>query len=162
MANKKVFEFAKGCKYDFVNNTIVMNKTFAKEAIVPGTPENRTLAKMKNQFPEFSVITKSARIQKKARPDKGLTFAKMELYIRTFQNSEELLKTFELVKARGRITASSKKYVTDWFLTQFPNYKTACGFDYIDNSNLIVLPAPAPEVEKYKLKEKALTEAAEG
>lgn len=162
MANKKAFELAKGCKYDFVNNTIVMNKKFAKEAAIWGTPESKTLKDMKDQFPEFSVITKSARIQKKARPDKGLTFAKMELYIRTFQNSEELLKTFELVKARGRITASSKKYVTDWFLAQFPNYKTACGFDYIDNSNLIVLPAPAPEVEKYKLKEKALPEAAEG
>ena len=112
-------------KFDWDNNTIIFNLRFSKESKIPGTPEFKRKKELKAEYPEFTFITKSARTKKKARPDKGLTFKKMESYIKTYKNSEELLLIFDIVKIRGKNTPSSKKYVTDWFLAQFPNYKDA-------------------------------------
>ena len=140
----------KGIKIDFPSRTIIMNLKFAKEAVIPNTPENKYLQEVMSSFPTFNVITKSARTKKKARPDKGLSFKNMETYISTFQNSEELLMVFEVVKIRARTTASSKKFVTDWFVAQFPNYRDSAN---IDNSNTIAFPVAIPDTANYKSKE---------
>ena len=82
------------------------------------------LARME-EYPDFTVISTSARTKKSTRPDKGLTFEKMALYIGTFKNADELMEIFETVKIRAKVTASSKKYVTDSVKAQFPNYNSA-------------------------------------
>ena len=66
------------------------------------------------------------------------------------QNSEELLLIFDVVKLRARTTASSKKFVTDWFVAQFPNYRDSAN---IDNSNTIAFPVAIPNTADYKPKE---------
>lgn len=138
-------------KFDWDNNTIIFNLRFSKESKIPGTPEFKRKKELKAEYPEFTFITKSARTKKKARPDKGLTFKKMESYIKTYKNSEELLLIFDIVKIRGKNTPSSKKFVTDWFLAQFPNYKDATTVA----PNTIALPIPVPKETDYKLKENA-------
>ena len=148
-----------GVKFDWTNNTITMNLKFTKEASIPGTPEHKFVKSLKEEYPDFTVISASAREKKSARPDKGLSFEKMEAYISTYQNSEELLKIFKIVKARARATASSKKYVTDWFKAQFPNYKSAI---VTDPSKLIVMPIAIPDTANYKPKTQELPEVAEG
>ena len=137
-------------KFDWDNNTIIFNLRFSKESKIPGTPEFKRKKELKAEYPEFTFITKSARTKKKARPDKGLSFKHMEEYIGTFQNSEELLLVFEVVKIRARTTASSKKFVTDWFVAQFPNYRDSAN---IDNSNTIAFPVAIPDTANYKSKE---------
>ena len=137
-----------GYKFDFANKTIVMTKTFYKEACKPGTDENAEMLALQEKHPDFKFISKSARTQKRARPDKGLTFDRMELYISTFKNADELLEIFETVKIRAKVTASSKKYVTDWFKAQFPNYNTSV----VDSKNLIVMPVAIPDTINYKSK----------
>ena len=137
-----------GYKFDFANKTIVMTKTFYKEACKPGTDENAEMLALQEKHPDFKFISKSARTQKHSRPDKGLTFDRMELYISTFKNADELLEIFETVKIRAKVTASSKKYVTDWFKAQFPNYNTSV----VDSKNLIVMPIAIPDTINYKPK----------
>ena len=137
-------------KFDWDNNTIIFNLRFSKESKIPGTPEFDRRKALKEEYPEFTFITKSARTKKKARPDKGLSFKHMKEYIGTFQNSEELLLVFEVVKIRARTTASSKKFVTDWFVAQFPNYRDSAN---IDNSNTIAFPVAIPDTANYKSKE---------
>lgn len=149
----------KGYKFDFENKTIVMTKTFHKEACKPDTPENKEMLKLMKKYPDFSIDWKSARTQKKARPDKDFSYEKMEEYIATFNNADELLEIFEKVKVRGRITASPRKYVSDWFKAQFPNYKSAI---VTDTKNLIIMPIAIPDTANYKPKTQELPEVAEG
>ena len=137
-------------KFDWNNNTITFNLKFAKAATNPTSDEFGIVRELKEQYPNFRFVTKSARTKKKARPDKGLSFKNMETYISTFQNSEELLLVFEVVKIRARTTASSKKFVTDWFVAQFPNYRDSAN---IDNSNTIAFPVAIPDTANYKSKE---------
>ena len=148
-----------GVKFDWTNNTITMNLKFTKEASIPGTPEHKFVKSLREEYPDFTVISASAREKKSARPDKGLTFEKMALYISTFKNADELLEIFETVKIRAKVTASSKKYVTDWFKAQFPNYNTAI---VTDPSKLIVMPIAIPDTANYKPKTQELPEVAEG
>ena len=86
-----------GYKFDFANKTIVMTKTFYKEACKPGTDENAEMLALQEKHPGFKFISKSARTQKHSRPDKGLTFDRMALYISTFKNADELMEIFEPV-----------------------------------------------------------------
>lgn len=148
-----------GVKFDWTNNTITMNLKFTKEASIPGTPEHKFVKSLKEEYPDFTVISASAREKKSTRPDKGLTFEKMALYISTFENADELMEIFETVKIRAKVTASSKKYVTDWFKAQFPNYNTAI---VTDPSKLIVMPIAIPDTANYKPKTQELPEVAEG
>ena len=148
-----------GYKFDWENETIIMNLTFSKECKKPGTPEFKKMLELKKDFPNFKFDTQKARVQKSARPDKGLTFEKMALYISTFKNADELMEIFETVKIRAKVTASSKKYVTDWFKAQFPNYNTAI---VTDSSKLIVMPIAIPDTANYKPKTQELPEVAEG
>ena len=148
-----------GVKFDWTNNTITMNLKFTKEASIPGTPEHKFVKSLKEEYPDFTVISASAREKKRARPDKDLSFENMALYISTFKNADELMEIFETVKIRAKVTASSKKYVTDWFKAQFPNYNTAI---VTDPSKLIVMPIAIPDTANYKPKTQELPEVAEG
>ena len=67
------------------------------------------------------------------------------------------MEIFETVKIRAKVTASSKKYVTDWFKAQFPNYNKP-----IDVTNTIVFPISIPDTINYKPKAQELAEVAEG
>ncbi len=147
----------KGYKFDFAHKTIIMTKTFYKEACKPGTDENTEMLALQEKHPDFKFISKSARIQKQTRPDKGLSFANMEAYISTYKNAEELLEIFNTVKARAKVTASSKKYVTDWFKAQFPDYNKP-----MDVTNIIAFPVAIPDTANYKPKAQELPEVAEG
>ena len=110
------------------------------------------------KYPDFSIDWKSARTQKKARPDKDFSYEKMEEYIATFNNADELLEIFEKVKVRGRITASPRKYVSDWFKAQFPNYKECPTPGKVDQKVDVV---DAPDTNDYKAKGEKTEEADE-
>ena len=86
------------------------------------------------------VVRKTHRSPKSANPAKGLSFERMEKYIRLHENADELLDLFQKVKAAGR----GYLYVKAWFIKQFPNYKDIPNFI---NGKLRTVPVEAPEAE---------------
>ena len=42
---------------------------------------------------------------------------------------DDLLSEFETVKAQSKAATSPYKYVCDWFINQFPNYRTTLKSD---------------------------------
>ena len=50
------------------------------------------------------------------------------------------------------MVANPYKYVADWFIDQFPNYKEAPAFK---DGKLYVVPKEAPDLREYKQKEVA-------
>ena len=84
----------------------------------------------------------------------------MESYIKTYNNSAELLTIFETVKNKSKPLASPYAYVRDWFQAQFPDYKIdpatkekmekENGKEKTDKSRAEPIDIPDPECYKHK------------
>ena len=98
----------------------------------------------------LQVVVKSGRQQKIPRYNKRLTYENMEKYINTFDNSQELMERFNIVKEKSAPLASPYKYVCDWFKAQFPDYKEIPNFE---KNNKIIPLVPEPKEDEYKQKE---------
>ena len=113
---------AKGYKINFTTNTIIMNYTFAAAAAEYGSEEYHILRKILLDFPEMKKVVKSGRNRRTPMKYKNLTYDNMVSFIKTFENSEELLHDFNIVRTRSNVGPNRYKYVREWFVSQFPNY----------------------------------------
>ena len=123
-----------------------MNKKFAAAAAKYGTRENILLKNIRTDFPGMDEVIVSGREQTTARANHRLTYPNMEKYIRVYENADELMEVFETVKTMSAPLASPYKYVADWFMAQFPNYKEMPLFNK-DGKILYVAPKQ-PEEKK--------------
>lgn len=136
-------------KIDFVNNTLTMTKAFEDAASNPTSQEYKLLQQIRADFPGLTIIRKTRRTPKKARPTKNLTYANMEKYMSVFKNADELLAQFEVVKTCSLEQPSPYKFVRDWFETQFKNYKGQPDFSP-DASKVVDLAAFQKKQEEKK------------
>ena len=127
-------------RIDFTKMTLTMTAEFADRAYDPNTDEYAILSRLQKDFPKLRIVRKTHRSPKTANPAKGLTFERMENYIRLHENADELLDLFQKVKDTGR----GYLYVKAWFVKQFPNYNDIPNFI---NGKLRTVPVEAPEAE---------------
>ncbi len=150
MANsKRLTPGRNGYKILFGDNTVIMNYKFAEAAAKYGTKENRIIRNIRHDFPGMAEVIVSGRVCDSAKANHRLTYENMEKHILVYDNADELLETFESIKALSQACASPYKYVCDWFKAQFPNYKAA---PVLVNGDLKVIPVKAPEIIEYKKK----------
>lgn len=123
-------------KVDFVNNTFTMTKAFEEALNNPASEEYKLFQQLRADFPGLTIIRKTRRAPKKARPTKNLTYANMEKYMSVFKNANELLARFEVVKTCSLEQPSPYKFVRDWFETQFKNYKEQP--DFSSNASKVI------------------------
>lgn len=107
---------------NFSTNTLTITKEFATNAMKPNSDESKILVHLQSICPNMKITYKTHKTTAK-NPRKGLSFAKMENYIRLYDNADELLLTFSKVKAIADIQPNKYNFVYKWFITQFPNYK---------------------------------------
>ena len=110
-------------KIDFVNNTLTMSKAFEEALNNPASEEYKLFLQLRADFPSLTIIRKTRRAPKKARPTKNLTYKHMEQYMGVFKNADELRAQFKVVKECSKQQPSPYKFVLNWFKTQFPKYK---------------------------------------
>ena len=110
-------------KIDFVNNTLTMSKSFEEALNNPASEVYKLWKQLRADFPGLTIIRKTRRAPKKARPNKNLTYKHMEQYMSVFKNADELLAQFDAVKRCSLAQNNPYKFVLDWFKNQFPNYK---------------------------------------
>ena len=146
---KKVTPGREGYKILFNENTVIMNYKFAAAAAKYGTPENKLMKDIRNDFPGMAEVVISGREQTSAKSNSRLTYENMETHIKVYENADELMDVFESVKALSQTCASPYKYVRDWFEVQFPDYKKAPVFQ---NGKLTIAPVATPNVIEYKQK----------
>lgn len=149
MATKKMTPGREGYKILFNENTVIMNYKFAAAAAKYGTPENKLMKNIRNDFPGMTEVVVSGREQTSAKKNTRLTYENMETHIKVYENADELMEVFESVKALSQTCASPYKYVRDWFEAQFPNYKKAPVFQ---NGKLTIVPIATRKVSEYKQK----------
>lgn len=104
---------------DQINKTITISKSFYKKASVYGSDEYGELriAIVENQ--SFKIVFKT--VEKKTYH--GLSFSRMEEYIKTQTNSKERLIEFEKVKEIAKAKGSQYPLTKKWFLETYPEYK---------------------------------------
>ena len=146
---KKMTPGREGYKILFNENTVIMNYKFAAAAAKYGTPENKLMKNIREDFPGMAEVVVSGREQTSAKANARLTYENMETHIKVYENADELMEVFESVKALSQTCASPYKYVRDWFEAQFPNYKKAPVFQ---NGKLTIVPVATPNVIEYKQK----------
>ena len=149
MATKKS---ALGYKIDFTTNTLTMNYKFNAASQEYGTVENKLVKEILNDFPSLSVVVKAGREVKTPNKNKRLTYANMKKHIAAYENSAELLDVFDTVEALSKAAASPYKFVSDWFVAQFPDYNKAPAFK---DGKLTAAPVKIPNIKDYKIKKTA-------
>ena len=104
------------------DNTAQVTKAFEKKACIFGTDEFKLWREYKAMFPNAVMTTKSIKKNTNKKTRRNLTFANMAEYMKTQENSEDLLAEFETMKSRSKIQASPYQYVLSWFEAKFEGY----------------------------------------
>ena len=116
---RKELKMKKNISVDAIESTLTISKAFYKKASVFGTPEYKELRQAISECPSFTILFKTS--DKKTY--NGLSFERMEDYIKTQKNSEKYLVEFasvqKVAKAKGSLYPLTKK----WFLETYPEYK---------------------------------------
>ena len=107
----------------YVNDTTAqVTKAFQKNAVIFGTDEFKLWREYLTYFPNAKMQTKSIKKNPNKKTRRNLTFANMVEYMKTQENSEDLLAEFETMKSRSKVQASPYQYVLSWFEAKFEGY----------------------------------------
>ncbi len=113
----------KNYRIDFTHNTIIMDYTFAKAAQTIGSSAYEELKRILADFPTMTTRVASHREQKTSHHNKNLTYTHMTRYMMSFENYDELLSEFEIIKEQSCGAKNPYSYVRTWFITTFPDYR---------------------------------------
>ena len=103
--------------------TISISKAFEEKMLEVGSEEANLLIHLRGICPDLIIAKLTNKTSnRKPNPAKGLTYTKMENYIRLYENSGELLNMFYKVRALSQVQKNKFQYVYSWFCSQFPNY----------------------------------------
>ena len=107
------------------NIKVYVCKAFYKNAKFYGTSEYKLWQELLNEHPNAELVVKKRQKTEKmlAASHKNMTYTNMLTYIKTLENSEKYIEEFNKEKERSKIQNSPYKYMHDWFIKTFPNYK---------------------------------------
>ena len=107
----------------YINDTTAqVTKAFQKNAVIFGTEEFKLWREYLTYFPNAKMQTKSIKKNSDKKTRRNLTFKNMVEYMKTQENSEDLLAEFETIKSRSKIQKSPYQYVLSWFEAKFEGY----------------------------------------
>ena len=139
----------KGYKIDFMKGTITITADFAKAMNDPTSEEYRTIAKVKADFPSFRIVKRTHKTPKcykskdgsitKRNKHCGLTYEKMDAFICQISDKDDtdLLEAFYMVRDIAETTSAPYAIVSQWFMRQFPKFRTNPLF-YIENKPAVI------------------------
>ena len=108
------------CKVDFDKKVIIITKEFAKRASIIDTPEFNRLSDLCRGYPNFKVITRTAK-KSTTRPSmKGLTKEFMETHIKKLHSAD-----WAIYQRQQQISEAFKcpyMYMRKWFTNRYPNW----------------------------------------
>ena len=102
--------------------TALVTKSFKKNACIFGTDEFKTWREYKAMVPDAVMATKDIKKNPDKKTRRNLTFKNMVEYMKTQENSEDLLAEFETIKSRSKIQKSPYQYVLSWFEAKFEGF----------------------------------------
>ena len=119
------------CKVNIKNSTIVMDRSFYKNAFTYGTPEYNQLQIVRADYPGFTPIQRKIKTNSNKQKYDGLTYFYMEHYISIHENAEENRKQYDELRLIAQCHSKGKRYPTikKWFLDTYPEVREFGSFD---------------------------------
>ena len=137
-------------KMDFTTKTLTITKAFADAAADPNSAEYSLLMKFHQDIPNLIVVQKTHKTPSKYRNANGettkrnqfknLTYKNMERFMNALPQREELMKVYHFLRYdAGLVQSSAYKTVRDWFMAQFPKFRSNPLF-YTNNTVEVIKP----------------------
>jgi len=136
-------------KMDFASKTLTLSKAFADAATNPESEEYNIILRFQQDIPNLKIVRKThktpTRYKNKVSGEitvrnqfKNLTYKNMERFMNALPKSEEYLKVYNFLRNdAGLVQASAYKTVRDWFMAQFPKFRSNPLF-YIKNEPKVI------------------------
>ena len=110
-------------RIDYAGRKIVLSSAFEKKAFVPGTNEFAKFMSVRNEFPDFSIVTRQFKKNTKQEHYRGLTYDFMRDYITTHEKDpkpvlDELEEKIDISKCHS--LGYRYPTVKAWFLARYP------------------------------------------
>ena len=107
------------------NHTIVMDRTFARNANDTRSEEYAHLQAIRRDYPNYTVVQRHIRINSNKNTYAGLTYEYMESYILTHGTEETRMTNFKAYQEMRIIAQCQGKafrypVIKSWFLEQYP------------------------------------------
>ena len=112
-------------KIDFAKKQIIMDRTFAKNSTDTRSEEYAHLQRVRADYPNFTVTTRSCKPNPEKESYKGLTYAYMEDYIISTESKDtvlEVLDEYNRLRLIAECHSKSRRYpaIKRWFLARYP------------------------------------------
>lgn len=137
---------------DFENTSIILNVAFVKKASNPFSPEYAQLQKVRADYPEFTVITRT--IEKKPSKESyhGLTYDYMRAYIMSHEEGENrtaAVMEFDNLIMISQCHSKGHRYPTikNWFLEKYPEVRA---FGMVEIPGFKIVPKGEKKVADYQ------------
>ena len=135
------------CKFDAVSKTLTISEGFRKKMQNMESNEFHYYSEMMATIPGLQVVQRTHRSPRKyttksgetfnCNPGKNLKYENMENFIAGLPNSSQYMREYNFLKKHASVVQTSRyKLVKDWFVTQFPEFRT--------NPLVYVLNIPVP------------------
>lgn len=110
---------------NFEKNQIVMTSLFAKKCSDTSSEEYARLQSVRQDYPNYDVITRQIKKKKGKKSYKGLTYEYMEDYIMTHEPEEtmmDVLDEFSEMRIISECHSQAFRYpvIKKWFLNKYP------------------------------------------
>lgn len=112
-------------KINFNNKTIVMDRTFAKKCEDTRSDEYIHLQNVRNDYPDYRVITREIRRNPDKKTYNGLTYDYIEKYILSHGSDAEVQAALSEYRELRLIAQCHKRgagypVIKQWFLEKYP------------------------------------------
>ena len=112
-------------RVDFAKKRIVMDRAFAKNCANPASEEYIQLQRVRQDYPNFTVSTRTCKPNPEKESYKGLTYEYMEHYILTHEGKDtvlEVLDEYNELRLLAECHSRSRRYpvIKRWFLAKYP------------------------------------------
>lgn len=106
----------------YINDTTALvTKSFQKNAAIFGTPEFHEWRRYLEYYPDARMATRKVNTKSKdGLSTANMSYENMAAYISTQENSEAIMKEFEMEYMRSKVSSNPYRYVVAWFCKKFP------------------------------------------
>lgn len=105
-------------RIDRDNNTIIMDRAFAKASAIVGSEEYNMLQTARRDYPTYTVVRRKIKRNPNKECYRGLTYEYMEKYIRT--HCQERLPEYMEMRLISECHSVRYPTIKKWFLKAFP------------------------------------------
>ena len=110
-----------GYEIDYIENSIIVTKSFLKEAGIIGSTEYTELTQLRKDFPDFTVVQREINRKQGKKAYGKLNYKKMAEFIETQEeeNAPAVLAEFEKVQQLSKVHNGPYAFVKTWFLNRY-------------------------------------------